>query len=73
MVFKEIDINTRNWVDSAQDMEYWRTLVNAALNLQAHKPWSYLNKEPKYLKGCLDDVLLPRRNNTIFKMSHKIS
>ena len=31
---KEIGINTRNWVDSAQDRDYWRTLVNAALNLR---------------------------------------
>ena len=23
-----------NWVDSAQDMDYWRALVNAALNLR---------------------------------------
>jgi hypothetical protein len=28
MVLKEIGINTRNWVDSAQDKECWRTLVN---------------------------------------------
>ena len=27
-------INTRNWVDSAQDKEYWRSLVNIALNLR---------------------------------------
>ena len=33
MDLKEIDINTRNWVDSAQDKDYWRALVNAALNL----------------------------------------
>ena len=31
MDLKEIGINTRNWVDSAQD--YWRALVNVALNL----------------------------------------
>ena len=31
---KEIGKNTRNWVDSAQDEDYWRTLVNAALNLR---------------------------------------
>ena len=29
---KEIGINTRNWVDLARDMDYWRALVNAALN-----------------------------------------
>ena len=31
---KEIDINTKNWVDSAQDKDYWRALVNAALNIR---------------------------------------
>jgi hypothetical protein len=30
---KEIGINTRNWVDSAQDRDYWRALLNSALNL----------------------------------------
>ena len=34
MDLKEIDINTRNWVDSAQDRNYWRALLNAALNLR---------------------------------------
>ena len=33
MDFKEICINTRNWVDSAQDMDYWKALVNLALDL----------------------------------------
>ena len=33
MDLKEIDINTRNWIDSAQDRDHWRALVNAALNL----------------------------------------
>ena len=31
---EEIGINVGNWVDSAQDRNYWRTLVNAALNLR---------------------------------------
>ena len=34
MDLKEIGINTRNWVDSAQVWDYWRALVNAAFNLQ---------------------------------------
>ena len=34
MDLEEIGINTGNWVDSAQDSNYWRTLVNAALNLR---------------------------------------
>ena len=29
MDFEEIDINTGNWVDSAQDTDYWKVLVNA--------------------------------------------
>ena len=29
-----IDVNTRNWVDSAQDRDYWRAVVNVALNLR---------------------------------------
>ena len=37
MDLEEIGINARNWVDSAQDMDYWRGLVNAALNLRVHK------------------------------------
>ena len=34
MDLKEIGINAGNWVDSAQDRDYWRALVNAALNLR---------------------------------------
>ena len=33
MDLKEIGINAGNWVDSAQDRDYWRALVNAELNL----------------------------------------
>ena len=31
MDFEEIGINAGNWVGSAQDRDYWRALVNAAL------------------------------------------
>ena len=34
MDLKEIGINTRNWVDSTRDRNYWRALVNVSLNLR---------------------------------------
>jgi hypothetical protein len=34
MDLKKISILTKNWVDSAQDKDYCRDLVNAALNLR---------------------------------------
>ena len=34
MDLKQIGISTRNWVDSAQDRNNWRVLVNATLNLR---------------------------------------
>ena len=33
MDLEEIGINAGDWVDSAQDRNYWRVRVNAALNL----------------------------------------
>ena len=32
MKLKGKGINTRNWVGSAQDRNYWRTVVNAKLD-----------------------------------------
>ena len=34
MDLEEIGINAGKWVDSTQDRDYWRALVNAALNLR---------------------------------------
>ena len=34
MILKEIGINTRNFVDSTQEKDYRRALVNAKLNLR---------------------------------------
>ena len=31
---REVGVNAGNWVHSAQDSDYWRALVNAALNLR---------------------------------------
>jgi hypothetical protein len=38
MDFEEINSNVGNWVDSAQDRNYWRVLVNAARTSGFHKP-----------------------------------
>ena len=34
MNLKEMGINTRNWVDTAQDRDYWKALVNGVLHLR---------------------------------------
>ena len=34
MDLKQMGINTINWVDSAQDRDYWRALVNQILKLR---------------------------------------
>ena len=34
MNLEEIGINAGNWVDSAQDRDYWKAFVNTALNLR---------------------------------------
>ena len=34
MDVEDIGVDVGNWVDSAQDMNYWRALVNAALNIR---------------------------------------
>ena len=34
MDLEEMGINAGNWIGLAQDRDYWRALVNAALNLR---------------------------------------
>ena len=34
MDLEEIGINAGNWVDSTLDRDYWKNLVNAAMNLR---------------------------------------
>ena len=34
MGLKEIGFNSRNWIDSAQDRDYWRAFVNSVLDLR---------------------------------------
>ena len=40
MDLKEVGINTRNWVKSTQNMDYWRGFLNSALNSGLHNPRS---------------------------------
>ena len=35
---KEIGIKTTNWVDWAQDRDYWRDIMNAAMDLRVPQP-----------------------------------
>ena len=44
MDLKEIGVYSRNWVDSAQGRDYWRSLVNAALNLRVPEAVDLYNK-----------------------------
>ena len=34
MYLKELGVNTRNWVNSPQDTDYWRDLVNVEESLR---------------------------------------
>jgi hypothetical protein len=34
MDLKYIGVNTRSWINSAQATDYWRDLLNAALNIR---------------------------------------
>ena len=34
MDLKEIGFNMKNWIDLAQDKDYWKVLVNVAFNLR---------------------------------------
>ena len=37
MDLKEMDVNTMNWVDAAQDGDQWRAFVNAVMYLRVSK------------------------------------
>jgi hypothetical protein len=39
---KEIGISTRNWVDLAQDRDFWRALMNVPLYIHKLVSWSYV-------------------------------
>ena len=40
---KEIDFNEREYIDSAQDKYYWKSIENGHLTFGFYKPWSQIN------------------------------
>ena len=55
MGINEIGVNTRNWVDSGQDRDYWIPLVNASLNITVSLgELSILKERPSFLNQSLE-------------------
>ena len=50
MDLEETGINVGNWVDSAQDRNYWRAPVNVALNLRVSKASQLSNQQEKEIQ-----------------------
>ena len=48
---KEVGINTRNLVDSAQDMDFWRALVHASLDLKVPEAMELVFREETFRKA----------------------
>ena len=49
MDLKERSINTRNWIDSAQDRDYWRALVNANYEIPHCEAFSTPHSHPSLI------------------------
>ena len=58
---KEIGSNTRNWVDSAQDRDYWRALVNASCTFHSfiHRCYQNSTEEDRDLRILVNPVPPP--------------
>ena len=50
MDLEEIGINAGNWVDSAQDRNYWKALVNAALNLRVSLAMELVRNDREFVE-----------------------
>ena len=59
MVLEEIGINAGNWVDSAQDRDYWSALVKAALNLRGinTRNWVDSAQDRDYWRALVKEAL----------------
>ena len=63
MGLKDIGANTRNWVDSTQNRDYWRALVNAAPNLRVSYAMELVN-----VTGLIRDLWSLSRGSPIFRI-----
>ena len=68
MHFEEIGINARNWVDSAQDRDYWRALVNAALNFRVPQATELDNIPFIMLLGCNRKHFIGKKETLVGKL-----
>ena len=68
MDLEEIAISAGNCVDSAQDSNYWRALVNAALNLQVPEAMELVNQS-QYNQNFINSI---KDNNHITKVTLEI-
>ena len=59
MNLEERGIKTWNWVDSVQDRDYWRTLMNVALNLQPYDMELVILILPSHLHLGLPKGVIP--------------
>ena len=55
MNLKEINVNVRDWMESTQDVDYSRAIVNVTLDLQVTWNWrlsSYINIATTDVMDC---------------------
>ena len=56
MDLEVIGMNKRNWVNSAQDMDYWRAFVNAALYLRVPLAMELVSHLLSMMEHCLQGI-----------------
>ena len=58
MNIEEIGVNTRNWVDSAQDRDYMRAVANPALNFRGSWVIEFIRLSIFFVTSAASEELL---------------